>query len=405
MGQDRFVPDHVPDQARPDAAVDPYDAVLLVSFGGPERPDEVVPFLENVTRGRGIPRDRLVEVGQHYFRFGGRSPINDQCRSLLAALRVDMDDRGIDVPLFWGNRNWAPYLTDTVAEMDRAGHRRVAVITTSAYPSYSSCRQYRENLYDAAAGTDVVLEKIRHYAHHPGFVAASVRATVAAVDELPDSGVGARLVFVTHAIPTAMAATSGPPPRSEDGGYVDWHRVVAAEVTRQVSALRAIDPDWDLVYCSRSGPPSQPWTEPDVNDHLAALSAAGVPAVVVVPIGFVSDHMEVIYDLDTEAAATAAELGLPFARAATAGVDPDFVAALVDLVLERAAVARRADAGDRDSVLIDERADVPVTQGGRAGRYLCLPDCCPNSRQPDRPALCQLDASSAAGNFERGGTL
>ncbi len=376
----------------PDATLAPYDAVLLVSFGGPERPEDVVPFLENVTRGRGIPRDRLVEVGQHYFRFGGRSPINDQCRSLLAALRVELDARALDVPLFWGNRNWTPYLGDTLSALQAGGHRRVVVITTSAYPSYSSCRQYRENLYDAAAETDVVLDKIRHYAHHPGFVAASVRATAAAVDVLPSTTGPPRLVFVTHAIPTTMATTSGPPPRSADGGYVDWHRVVAAEVTRQVARLRRVEGGWDLVYCSRSGPPGQPWTEPDVNDHLAELHASGIPAVVLVPIGFVSDHMEVIYDLDTEAAATAAGLGLPFARAATAGVDPEFVSALVDLVLERADVARRGDAGERVGTLIGEPDDVPVTRGGRAGRYLCLPDCCPNPRQSDRPALCQLDS-------------
>ena len=380
----------------PTSTLDPYDAVLLVSFGGPEHPDEVVPFLENVTRGRGIPRERLVEVGQHYFRFGGRSPINDQCRSLLAALRTELDERGHDLPLFWGNRNWAPYLTDTVAEMEAAGHRRAVVILTSAYPSYSSCRQYRENLYDASADTEVVLDKIRHYAHHPGFVAASVRATLDAVDRLGD-GDGARLVFVTHAIPTDMATASGPPPRSADGGYVDWHRVVAAEVTRQVSGLRPVAEDFDLVYCSRSGPPTQPWTEPDVNDHLTALHAAGVPGVVVIPIGFVSDHMEVIYDLDTEAAATAAELGLPFSRAATAGIDPDFVGALVDLVEERAAVARRDDPIE----LATEPQDVAVTRGGRAGRYLCLPGCCQNARRPERPALCQLDPESPAPAGER----
>jgi protoporphyrin/coproporphyrin ferrochelatase len=411
----------------PDTRTDPYDAVLLVSFGGPERPEDVVPFLQNVTRGRGIPDERLAEVGQHYFRFGGRSPINDQCRSLLAALRAEMDGRGIDIPLYWGNRNWSPYLGDTVAEMAAAGHRRAVVITTSAYPSYSSCRQYRENLYDATlgnpAGRDVVLDKIRHYAHHPGFVEASVRATVTAVDALRDVPGAPRLVFVTHAIPTAMATTSGPPPRSADGGYVDWHAAVAAEVTRAVGALRSVDPDWDLVYCSRSGPPNQPWTEPDVNDHLAALHAAGVPAVVCVPIGFVSDHMEVIYDLDTEAAQTAADLGLPFARAATAGVDPEFVSALVDLVVERAEVARHSSDqnsdqnSDHDSDHSSDSSDpsrpeagepdgepapdtVAVIPGGRAGRYLCLPDCCPNLRSPDRPALCQV-----GGNFARSATL
>ena len=232
-------------------------------------------------------------------------------------------------------------LDDALRQIEADGHRRVVAVTTSAYPSYSSCRQYRENLYDAVRPTKVQLDKIRHYAHHPGFVAASVTATMAAVDELAESsgGVGrARLVFVTHAVPTAMAETSGPPPRSAEGGYVDWHRVVAAEVSRQVADQRDIDSRWDLVYCSRSGPPGQPWTEPDVNDHLEALRAARVPAVVLVPIGFVSDHMEVIYDLDTEAAATAAKLGLPFARAGTAGVDPVFVAALVDLIVERSEV-------------------------------------------------------------------
>jgi len=366
------------------ADLDPYDAVLLLSFGGPERPEDVVPFLENVTRGRGIPRERLVEVGQHYYLFGGRSPINDQCRELLAALRTELDRRGIVQPIFWGNRNWDPYLSDVARELEQDGHRRVAVLTTSAYPSYSSCRQYRENLYDAFADTEVTVERIRHYADVPGFVTAAVDATLAALDELvtaagPD--LAPRLVFVTHSIPTAMAETAGPQPHSADGGYVDWHRLVAAEVTRQVAAERPVAAEHDLVYCSRSGPPSQTWLEPDVNDHLAALAEAGVPAVVAVPIGFVSDHMEVIFDLDTEAAATARELGLPFARAATAGTHPAFVSGLVDLLVERAAVAR--------GELVDEL----VVPGGEVGRYACPAGCCPNLRQPDRPALCGLAAA------------
>ncbi|GAA3698890.1 ferrochelatase [Microlunatus aurantiacus] len=359
----------------------PYDAVLLLSFGGPERPEDVVPFLENVTRGRGIPRERLAEVGEHYFLFGGRSPINDQCRELLAALRTELDGRGIDLPVFWGNRNWDPYVGEVAREMEAAGHRRVLVLTTSAYPSYSSCRQYRENLYDAFADTAITVEKIRHYADHPGFVTASVDATVAAVDGLVaelGAGVRPRLVFVTHSIPTAMAETAGPPPKSPAGGYVDWHRLVASAVTRRVADVRAIADDHDVVYCSRSGPPTQPWLEPDVNDHLTALSAAGERAVVAVPIGFVSDHMEVIFDLDTEAAETARQLGLPFARAATAGTHPAFVTALVDLLVERAAVAR------------GEQVEQPVVAGGTVGRYACLSGCCPNLRQPDRPALCQV---------------
>ena len=356
----------------------PYDSLLLVSFGGPEQPDDVVPFLENVTRGRGIPRERLVEVGQHYYLFGGRSPINDQCRDLLAALRVELDRRGIDLPLHWGNRNWDPYLDAEVQAMAAAGHRRVLAVLTSAYPSYSSCRQYRENLYDAVRGTEVEVDKIRHYSDHPGFVTASVDATLAALESLAEDGDGARLVFVTHSIPTAMAQASGPTPRSADGGYVDWHLAVAAAVTRQVEERRGRAHGHDLVYCSRSGPPSQPWTDPDVNDHLTALHAAGTRAVVVVPIGFISDHMEVIYDLDTEAKETAENLGLAFARAATAGTHPAFVAGLVDLMLERAAAAR------------GEEPDRPVVDGGPVGWYDCQPDCCRNLRDPGRLALCQV---------------
>ena len=371
---------------RPDAAAagtSPYDALLLVSFGGPEKPDDVIPFLENVTRGRGIPRERLAEVGHHYDGFGGRSPINDQCRDLLAALRAELDDRGLHLPVYWGNRNWDPYLADEVAKVVADGRRRVLAVVTSAYPSYSSCRQYRENLFDAVAGLEagadgLQVDKLRHYSDHPAFVAASADATDAALDTLGAAADGARLVFVTHSIPVAMAESSGPEPRSLRGAYVDWHTVVAAEVTRQVSARRGAAYGFDLVYCSRSGPPSQPWLEPDVNDHLSALAQAGTPGVVAVPIGFVSDHMEVIYDLDTEAAETARELGLPFARAATAGTAPVFVRGLVDLVLERAAAAR------------GEQPDRPVVPGGVVGWYECQPGCCANLRQPGRGALCQV---------------
>ncbi|SDR82886.1 ferrochelatase [Microlunatus soli] len=356
--------------------LDPYDALVLVSFGGPEKPEDVVPFLRNVTRGRGIPDERLEEVGEHYYSFGGKSPINDQCRALLAALRSELDRRGIDTPIGWGNRNWEPYLTDTLTSLDRAGHRRVLAITTSAYPSYSSCRQYRENLYDAAQDTALQVDRIRQYATHPGFVTASVDATNAALDQLRAAGAdvdGTRLIFVTHSIPTAMEDAS----RQATRGYVGWHRAVADEVARQVSAERGTDYRWDLAYCSRSGPPTQPWLEPDVNDHLAACRDDGVASVVLVPIGFISDHMEVIYDLDTEAAATAEKLGLGFVRAATAGTHPAFVGALVDLALERAAAAR------------GETPQRPVIPGAEVGADVCAADCCLNLRQPDRPALCQ----------------
>ncbi len=347
----------------------PYEAVVLVSFGGPESAADVVPFLRNVTKGRGIPDERLAEVGEHYSLFGGRSPINDQCRALIATLSDEFDRRGISLPIYWGNRNWNPYLADTLRQVEADGHRRVLAVITSAYPSYSSCRQYRENLYDAADGTALVIDRLRHYANHPGFVEASVAAVIESLQQ-PAAGPDPRLIFVTHSIPTAMAEASG------DGGYVAWHQTVLAEVTRRVGQRLGRDLSAELAYCSRSGPPSQPWLEPDINDRLAELAAEGVGSVVAVPIGFISDHMEVIYDLDTEAAATAERLGLGFVRAGSAGVRPVFVAGLVDLIEERAAGARGED------------PDRPVA-AGHAGWYACPVDCCRNLRDPDRPALCQ----------------
>ena len=368
------------DHRKPDTS--PYDALLLVSFGGPEKPEDVVPFLENVTRGRGIPRERLEEVGEHYFLFGGRSPINDQNREFLAALREDLDGAGIDLPVYWGNRNWDPYLTDTVRQMAADGITRAACFMTSAYSSYSSCRQYRENLADAVAALGEQsedaprLDKLRHYFNHPGFVEAVVDATLAALAELPDAArEGAHLAFVTHSIPVAMNETSGP----LGGAYVAQHRSVAQEVVDRVREETGRRHAHELVYCSRSGAPHIPWLEPDVNDHLRALRDRGVPGVVLVPVGFVSDHMEVIYDLDTEAMATAEEIGLPTRRAATAGVDPRFVSAVRDLLLERAAVERgdereRAAVGSMDA-LWDR----------------CPVGCCPNPRG-ERPALCGTDS-------------
>ena len=363
--------DERPDQ-RP--SVSPYDALLLVSFGGPEGPDDVVPFLENVTRGRGIPRERLVEVGEHYFAFGGRSPINDQNRAFLAALRADLAEHGIDLPVYWGNRNWDPYLADTLAAMTRDGVTRAACFVTSAYSSWSGCRQYRENLFDAVASVPEgapVLDKLRHYFNHPGFVDPVVDAARTALAELPDAvRDGARLVFVTHSIPTAMNDASGPP--GAGGAYVAQHLDVAAVVAERLGL------DHDLVYCSRSGSPRTPWLEPDVNDHLEKLAADGVPAVVLVPVGFVSDHMEVVYDLDTEALATAERLGLPARRAATPGDDARFVAAVRDLLVERAAAERG-----------EEPARAAV--GGLGPLWdRCPVGCCPNP-QADRPALCGTD--------------
>ncbi|MFT4264365.1 MAG: ferrochelatase, partial [Nocardioides sp.] len=317
----------------------PYDALLLVSFGGPEKSEDVVPFLENVTRGRGIPRERLVEVGQHYFGFGGRSPINDQNRAFLAALRADLAEHGLDLPVYWGNRNWDPYLADTAAQMARDGIGRVAAFTTSAYSSYSSCRQYRENLYDAFAASGIAVDKLRNYFNHPGFVEPVVDGVLAALQELPASvRADARLVFVTHSIPTAMNDAAGPP--EAGGAYLRQHLDVSAVVAGRVREETGAAHPHELVFCSRSGSPHVPWLEPDVNDRLQELAADGAAAVVLIPVGFVSDHMEVVYDLDTEALATCERLGLPARRSATAGTDPRFVAAVRDLLLERAAVER-----------------------------------------------------------------
>ncbi|GAA1155378.1 ferrochelatase [Nocardioides aquiterrae] len=351
----------------------PYDAVLLVSFGGPERPEDVVPFLENVTRGRGIPRERLEEVGEHYFLFGGRSPINDQNRAFLTALREDLAGAGVDLPVYWGNRNWDPYLTDTVRQMAADGVTRAACFVTSAYSSYSSCRQYRENLFDAVASVENApqLDKLRLYFNHPGFVEPVVDAALTALADLPeDVREGAHLAFVTHSIPESMAEGSGP----DGDAYVEQHLSVAAEVVERIRQETGRRHPHALVYCSRSGAPHVPWLEPDINDHLERLQADGAAGVVMVPIGFVSDHMEVVYDLDTEALATAEKLGLPATRAATAGVDPRFVAAVRDLLLERAAVERGEEV-------------VRATVGGLPACWdRCAPGCCPNPRG-DRPAL------------------
>ena len=356
----------------PDVA--PYDALLLVSFGGPEGPEDVVPFLENVTRGRGIPRERLEEVGEHYFRFGGRSPINDQNRALLAALREDLHGAGIDIPVYWGNRNWDPLLTDAVREMAKDGVTRAACFLTSAYSSYSGCRQYRENLFDAVDVVEAAphLDRLRQYFNHPGFIEPVVDATLAALADLPERvREGAQLVFVTHSIPESMNERSG----RTGGAYVHQHRSAMAEVVERVRQETGRRNPHALVYCSRSGPPQVPWLEPDVNAHLEDLAAQGAAGAVLIPIGFVSDHMEVIYDLDTEALATARKLDLPAVRAATPGVDPRFVAMIRDLLVERAATERGED---------PRRTALGSLQ---AWWDLCGAGCCPNPQDVHRPAL------------------
>lgn len=367
------------------ASPTPYDALLLVSFGGPEKPEDVVPFLRNVTAGKNIPDARLEEVGEHYYGFGGRSPINDQNRALVDALRADLAAAGVDVPVYWGNRNWDPYLVDALTEMREDGVQRAAALVTSAYSSYSGCRQYRENLAAAVAEVPGAprIDKLRHYYNHPGFVEPAVDATLAALAELPEEARrDGHLVFVTHSVPDSMDETSGP--QSAGGhAYTAQHRLVMDEVVQRVRQETGHRYPAQLVFCSRSGPPHVPWLEPDVNDHLRDLHGRGVPGVVVVPIGFVSDHMEVIYDLDTEAAATAAEIGLPFARAATAGVDPRFVAMVRELLLERAAV-EQADGPDAAAGV-----HRPVVSGAPSWD-VCPANCCPNPRG-DKPALCGRD--------------
>ena len=391
----------------------PYDALLLLSFGGPEKPDDVMPFLRLVTGGRGIPDERLAEVAEHYHHFGGRSPINEQNRRLLGAIRDDLAGAGIDIPVYWGNRNWHPFLTDTVRQMSDDGIRRVAVFATSAYSSYSGCRQYREDLAAAAAtvaaevstpaqaspGTAVTksgsvprFDKLRHYFNHPGFVEPVLDAVRDGFAALPsESRADAAIVFVTHSIPTAMNAGAGPAGRA----YAEQHRALADEVVSRFAAELGRTPNNLLTFCSRSGPPSQPWLEPDVNDHLRDLAREGISAVVAVPFGFVSDHMEVIYDLDVEAAATAAELGLTFVRAGTVGLDPRFVAVPRELLLERAATERalvELAAGGAPGAAgwagptLSRR---PAVAGWPAMHDVCPAGCCPNLRGA-KPALCGL---------------
>jgi ferrochelatase len=334
-----------------------YDALLLLSFGGPEAPADVLPFLRNVTSGRGVPDDRLAAVAEHYFHFGGASPINGQNRALLAALADDFHTAGIDLRLYWGNRNWHPFVADTVATMRDDGIRRALVFTTSATGSYSSCRQYRENLAQAqleAGDGAPQLVKLRHYFDHPGFIEANADAVRAAISSLPaGERDDARLVFTAHSIPESMNRSAGP-----DGGlYVAQQRETARLVA---AAVRGPGTQFDLVWQSRSGPPSVAWLEPDVNAHLTALAADGVRAVVLSPSGFVSDHLEVAWDLDVEAREHAAELGLAFARAATAGTHPAFVAMIGELVLE-------------------QTQGKPARTLGRLGLcgIDCAPDCCP----------------------------
>ncbi len=337
----------------------PVDALLLVSFGGPEAPEHVLPFMQNVTRGRGIPAARLEEVSRHYLEvFDGVSPINAQARALKAALEQELAAHGPDLPVYWGNRNWHPMLAEAVAQLRDDGRRHALAVVTSAFPSYSGCRQYREDWWRARAEVGPgapIISKLRHYWAEDGFLSPMAR-NVAATQPAP----GARLVFTAHSIPTSMADSSGPP--EVDGAYVQALRTAAAEVVARLDG----DWAWDLVFQSRSGPPQVPWLEPDVGDHLLALHAEGVREAVMVPIGFTSDHVEVLYDLDLQAQQQVAGLeGFTAKRAATVGTDPEFVAMLRGLVVERLA-------GD----------ELP-SHGALATHDRCPVGCCP---APVRPA-------------------
>lgn len=325
-----------------------YDAILLTSFGGPEGPDEVMPYLERVTAGRGVPRERLEEVSHHYLALGGVSPINEQNRALLAAMRERFPERGIDLPIYWGNRNSAPFFADVVKEMYDNGHRRVLAWVTSAYSSYSGCRQYRENLYQALADNDLVgkmvIDKVRHYFDHPGFLQPVIEDLEDKLQAMVKDGLDYSeidVMFATHSIPDAMGETSGPPALRETfekpGGAYEAQHLAAAEIVMNKvhSDLGISSVSWQLVYQSRSGSPQIPWLEPDVNDAIRDIHASGKKGVIVVPIGFVSDHVEVIWDLDNEAQETASELGMYFARVTTPGSSLAFTDGIADLILER----------------------------------------------------------------------
>lgn len=374
-----------------------YDAILLAGFGGPEGQDDVIPFLRNVTRGRGIPEERLEEVAHHYRHSGGVSPINDQNRALKAALELELASRGIDLPVLWGNRNWDPYLRDALTEAHERGFTKLIAIATSAYSSYSSCRQYREDFAIAVDETnlqgEIQIDKVRQFFDHPGFVTPfidGVREAIAEyLREQPELSAETEIevLFATHSIPTGDAARSGPDFRGfgDHGAYEAQHLAVAEVVmANAIDQLReagvlggavgsGVSVPWQLVYQSRSGPPSMPWLEPDINDAIAELPAAGRKAIVIVPLGFVSDHMEVMWDLDNEAIETAGEHGLAAVRVPTPGTAAAYVKGLVDLVLER-----------RDGTPVEERPH--MTDLG-PWYDVCRPGCCENARLGFKPAF------------------
>jgi ferrochelatase len=331
-----------------------YDAILIISFGGPENPSEVLPFLENVLRGKNLPRERMLEVAEHYYRFRGKSPINDQNRQLIAALKAELAEHSPDLPVYWGNRNWHPMLADTMRQMKADGIRHALAFVTSAYSSYSSCRQYRDDIARAQVeigeGSPIV-DKIRAFHNHPGFIETSADRVKQALEKIPpDRREAAHLIYTAHSIPLAMA---------QNCDYEIQLQETANLVAKQLGRK---NDEWRLVYQSGSGPPSQPWLGPDILDYLRELKAHGTSSdVVIAPVGFVSDHMEIIYDLDTQARELCEELGLNMVRAQTVGTHPRFITMIRELIRERT----------------DENQP-RLTLGAFASRPdVCPADCCP----------------------------
>ncbi|MFA7322841.1 MAG: ferrochelatase [Candidatus Nanopelagicales bacterium] len=341
------------------------DAILLASFGGPEGPEDVVPFLQNVTAGRNIPAERLEAAGHHYYQLGGISPINEQNRELIEALRDELADRGVRLPIYWGNRNWQPSFADAIGDMQHDDRRNVLALSTSAHSSYSGCRQYRENIAAAKAevgADDMSISLARPYGNRAGFITRTLEVLIDALRFLVENGhheLAIQILFTTHSIPAQSALTSGPEPHEAPGEYVRQHESVMEEMMRLVRISTLLNSPHRLVFQSRSGAPDTPWLEPDINDAMRALADAGsTTAVVIVPIGFISDHMEVIWDLDREALATAEELNFEYIRVPTAGIAAPFVSALADVV--------------EDVIYGVETRTSP------AG--LCSGTCCPNPR-------------------------
>ena len=345
-----------------------FDALLVLSFGGPEAPADVMPFLERVTSGRGVPRERLLAVAEHYHHFGGVSPINQRNRELIERVRDELAAQAIELPVYFGNRNWHPLVEDTLADMADNGVRRALVLATSAYGGYSACRQYHEDIDRArrAVGERAPeLVKLRHFFDHPTFVTSVADAVRAGLARLPTEQRNlARLVFTAHSIPSAADQAAGVP---AEGGHRYSRQV--AEAARLV-AVELDMTDYDVVWQSRSGPPSVPWLEPDILDHLESLHTKSVPSVVLCPIGFVSDHLEVVWDLDNEARDWALGHGMGFARAATAGQDPRFAAMVVELIREQLSNAPARGLGT-----------VPSAGAGINGMP-CARDCCSPLRRP-----------------------